>query len=103
MNIKIFKKNPTFYFLKNNHLVATILEISNNLIFYEYHFETIDTKQIVSIKAKEIELYEFLFSDNINRLFFNRIKPITYKGVMQYALKIDKELKEHFKNIIKDE
>lgn len=103
MDIKIFKKNHTFYFLKNNYLVAKILEISNNLIFYEYHFEKINIKQIDSIKAYEIELYEFLFSDNVNRLFLDRTKSIQYRGNMQKALKIDKELKEYFQNIIENE
>lgn len=103
MNIKIFKKNHTFYLLKNNYLIATILEVSNNLIFYEYHFETIDTKQIASIKLKEIKLYEFLFSDDVNRLFINRTKSIQYRGNMQKALKLDKELKEYFQNIIENE
>lgn len=112
LNIKIYKYNSydscIFYFFKNNYLIAYMSENKKNFIFVE-NYNNYKFKKIYSHitdyvdDTKKIDLYEFIFSDDINRLFLNRAKPIIYKGVMKYALKVDKELKEYFKNIIEKE
>lgn len=109
LNIKIRKYNSydscIFYFFKNNYLIAYIFENKKNFILVEnYKFKKIYSNITdYADDTKKIDLYEFIFSDDINRLFLNRAKPIIYKGVMKYALKIDKELKEYFQNIIEKE
>ena len=109
MNIKIYKfesnKTKLFLFFKDNYLIADLEENKKNLIFVEHYEEHKAKKHFANITTynrfaiKEIELYDFIFSNYADRLFFNRPKQITYHGNMQYALKVDKELTEYFQNI----
>lgn len=106
MDIKIYKckayDSEIFLFFKDDYLIADITENKKKFIFVEHYIEHKTKRNFVHITMynffliKEIELYEFIFSNDIDRLFLNRIKPITYQGNMQYALKIDKELKKYF-------
>lgn len=112
LNIKIYRyrlRNQTrFFFFKDNYLIAYITETENNIIFIE-DYDNFKFKKRYNYITNyidlmyEIKLYEFIFSNDANRLFLNRAKPITYQGIMRYALKIDKELKEYFQNIIENE
>lgn len=87
---------------KNNFLIACVKEMKNQIEFYDFYGykRTIDSFNFC--KEDYINLYEFIFSNYINKLFLKRTKPITYIGIMKYALKVDKELKEYFKKIIQE-
>lgn len=113
LNIKIYKYQhyddaTIFFFFKNDYVLCHISEYKKDFIFTEFYNENKIKNMSNHINnfnhyMQKIELYEFLFSDDINRLFFNRTKPTTYYGNMQKALKLDKELTEYFQNIIENE
>lgn len=107
--IKICKKKSinmiSFFFFKNDYLLCHIVETKNIFVFTEYYDEVEFKNYYSHINnysnyIQRIELYEFLFSEDINRLFFNRTKFMSYKGDMHYCSIIERELKEYFKNII---